>query len=132
MEVFLNVFFIRYGISYEERELDPNLVQKRTELIVAAANELDDVRMIRFNNPYFARFFCFFFFVLFFSSFIAQTWVKLLLTTTFRMTRFVFSAKRLTRKPILSLCLMCFVSFAPPPNLKMWYESFDWLKCLRL
>ncbi len=43
-----------YGISYEERSMDPNLVQKRTELIVAAANELDDVRMIRFNNPYFA------------------------------------------------------------------------------
>jgi activating signal cointegrator complex subunit 3 len=43
-----------YGISYEESHLDPNLVQKRTELIVAAANELDDVRMIRFNNPYFA------------------------------------------------------------------------------
>ncbi len=48
------IYVSRYGISYEERELDPNLVQKRTELIVAAANELDDVRMIRFNNPYFA------------------------------------------------------------------------------
>ena len=43
-----------YGIGYEEKELDPNLVQKRTELIIAAANELDDVRMIRFNNPYFS------------------------------------------------------------------------------
>jgi activating signal cointegrator complex subunit 3 len=43
-----------YGISYEERELDKNLVNKRTELIVAAATELDNTRMIRFNNPYFA------------------------------------------------------------------------------
>jgi activating signal cointegrator complex subunit 3 len=43
-----------YGISYEEIHMDANLVQKRTELIVAAAQELDDVRMIRFNNPYFS------------------------------------------------------------------------------
>ena len=43
-----------YGISYEERQMDPNLVNKRTELIVAAATELDNVRMIRFNNPYFS------------------------------------------------------------------------------
>lgn len=43
-----------YGIGYDEVQLDANLVQKRTELIVAAAQELDDVRMIRFNNPYFS------------------------------------------------------------------------------
>lgn len=43
-----------YGVPYEEARMDVNLVQKRTELIVAAAQELDDVRMIRFNNPSFA------------------------------------------------------------------------------
>lgn len=39
-----------YGVTYEEKEYDPSLVQKRKELLLNAANILSQVRMIRFDE----------------------------------------------------------------------------------
>ncbi|KAL0275814.1 UNVERIFIED_CONTAM: hypothetical protein PYX00_003552 [Menopon gallinae] len=39
-----------YGLSYEEVLEDPTLRQKRQELIIATARELDKAKMIRFNE----------------------------------------------------------------------------------
>eukprot|EP00743_Colponemidia_sp_Colp-15_P009223 GILK01010071.1.p1 GENE.GILK01010071.1~~GILK01010071.1.p1 ORF type:complete len:1391 (-),score=337.99 GILK01010071.1:97-4269(-) len=38
-----------YGISYEEKAKDPNLMLKRTEILENAAKRLDSTRMLRFN-----------------------------------------------------------------------------------
>ncbi|XP_022167440.1 activating signal cointegrator 1 complex subunit 3-like [Myzus persicae] len=39
-----------YGISLEELELDPMLVDKRKELIISAATTLDRAKMLRYNE----------------------------------------------------------------------------------
>lgn len=39
-----------YGLSYAEVLEDPTLRQKRQELIIATARELDKAKMIRFNE----------------------------------------------------------------------------------
>ena len=37
-----------YGITYAERDEDPELVNKRLQLVSAAAKSLDNARMVRF------------------------------------------------------------------------------------